>query len=92
MSEQLRQQLKTLITECIQHPHKLDTYTDKIINLFEINNEYFVPAHQPSSRRSSSIFDGPIPFISQRRHSSIQSTMSLGNHSNSVFYDYDGID
>ncbi|CAF1192413.1 unnamed protein product [Rotaria sordida] len=96
MSEQLHQQLKSLLVECIQHPDQLDMYMGKIIEFFKVNGEQLFETNTSSSRRNSSIFDGDISSIlsstNQRRLSNTYNEADMANNINSVLYDNDGID
>lgn len=96
MTEQLRQQLKTLINTFVEQKTDLDVCVDKIIELCQDNGEIRSMTSGQRSRRPSSIFDGvpisPSASASQRPQWSTYNEQGLVNNPNTVLYSNRDID
>jgi hypothetical protein len=97
MTQQLRQQLKILINTFIEQRNDIELCIDKIIELFQENDE-IDPAtiERHGRRRSSSIFGGvltpPSASTLERRRSSTYNEQGLVNNTNTVLFNNRDID
>ncbi|CAF3303833.1 unnamed protein product [Rotaria socialis] len=101
MSEQQRQQLKTLIKQCIQRPQDIEICMDKIIKLFTTDEEHQLIINERTSERTSersmSLFDNGISLITlpknqRRRRRNTYNEKGLVNNTDTVLYDNRDID
>jgi hypothetical protein len=96
MTEELRQQLKVLLNTFAEQRNDIEIYVDKIIELFQENDQIHPATNEQHRRRRSSIFD-VIPICPpenavQRRRSSTYSEQGLVNNFNTVLYNNRDID
>jgi hypothetical protein len=91
MTEQLRQQLKTLIITFVEQKNDLKICVDKIIELFRENGERCPTTNEQQGERRRSIFDDvptpPSGSAQQSRRSSTYNEQGLVNNPNTVLYD-----
>jgi len=96
MTEQLRQQLKILLNTFAEQRNDIEMYVDKIIELFQENDQIHPATNEQHHRRRSSIFDGistcPPDNAAQRRRSSTYSEQGLVKNFNTVLYNNRDID
>jgi hypothetical protein len=96
MTEQLRQQLKALLSTFVEQKIELEMCVDKIVELFQEKDEIHLTTYQQQGRRRSSIFDGilmvPSADALQRRRSSTYNEQGLVNNFNTVLHDNRDID
>ena len=93
MTEQLRQQLTTLINTFVQKNNDVETCVDKIIELLKAN-PHIPPRINEPHRRRGSIFDEPLPLptAGQRGRSNTYNGQGLVKNTNTVFYNNRDID
>jgi bifunctional N-acetylglucosamine-1-phosphate-uridyltransferase/glucosamine-1-phosphate-acetyltransferase GlmU-like protein len=96
MTEQLRQQLKVLLNTFAEQRNDIEIYVDKIIELFQENDQIHPATNEQHRRRRSSIFDNipicPPENAVQRRRSSTYSEQGLVKNFNTVLYNNRDID
>lgn len=93
MTEQLRQQLTTLINTFVQRNNEVETCVNKIIELLQANPPIPPQVNEPHPRRRS-IFDEPLPFPTsgQRGRSNTYNGQGLVKNANTAFYNNRDID
>ena len=97
MMASLHEQLKNLITTCIEQGGNLDDCIDQILGICSTANTLRNNENDRGNQRSrsSSIFDGDMPLayaLGGRRRSSTYSGNGLVNNPNTVLYDNRDID
>jgi len=96
MTEQLRQQLKILINRYTDQRNDIEMYVDKIIELFQENDQIYPATNEKHIRRRSNIFDGistcPSTDTVQRPRSSTYNEQGLVSNFNTMLYNNRNID
>jgi hypothetical protein len=96
MTEQLRQQLKILLNSFAEQRNDIEMYVDKIIELFQENDQIHPATNEQLPRRSRNIFDTiptfPPANAAQRPRSSTYNEQGLVSNFNTMLYNNRDID